>query len=336
MRLAAWSAALVLAGACAGRPGPVFELATGDALRWPEPPARGRVAWVGELRAARGGRLARLRRDRGRGGYVRPHGVGLRDGALCVADPGARVVWVHAAGAAGRAVGQGALVTPIDCAFLPGDRLAVSDSAARAVVAFDAKGRVVWRSAPGELARPTGLAVDGAGERLLVADAKAHRLVAMDFTGRVTATIGGRGEEPGRFNFPTALTVAADGTIYVLDALNFRVQVLTADGVPRRAFGTSGDGPGTFLRPRGIGVDRAGRIYVADALFDNVQIFDAEGRLLLALGRRGRRPGEFSMPAGVAVGPGGRLHVADAYNRRVQVFELLDAPPAVAGEGAPP
>ncbi len=326
--LAAAALTLLIAG-CGALPGPVFEPAAGiGAPRWPAPPAVGRLAWLGEFRAAGGIRT--------KAGYVRPHGVGVgvadpgATAPVCVADPGARGVWVHAGDRPVRLVGSGVLRSPIDCAFLPGDRLVVSDSAARAVVTFDQRGRFAGRWAGDELQRPTGLAVDDAGGRLLIADAKAHRVLAVDFEGRVTERLGERGSEPGRFNFPTALAIDRERQVYVLDALNFRVQVLSAAGEPRRQLGIAGDGPGTFLRPRGIAVDAAGRVYVSDALFDNVQIFDPEGRLLLALGRRGLEPGEFSMPAGIAVQADGRLYVADAYNRRVQVFQLL----AAAGEQA--
>jgi DNA-binding beta-propeller fold protein YncE len=297
----------------------VFEAPAAGAVPVTVPFAADRVAWLGEYRAPKGGD----------GGYVRPHGVAVGpEGGLCVADPGARAVWVHTGDGVAddrpaRPVGVSELSSPVDCAFLPGGQVAVADSAAAAVVTFDAAGRLLWRSEAGELTRPVGLAVDRRGERLLVADAGAHRLLVMDFEGRVTEAYGGRGAEPGRFNFPTALDLSADGRICVLDAMNFRVQVLSAEGRAILAFGVAGDGPGTFYRPRGIGVDREGRIYVADALFDNVQVFDETGRLLLALGSRGRRPGEFSMPAGIAVGPGGELYVADAFNRRVQVMRLV-------------
>ncbi len=339
-----WAVVLTLfIAGCTALPGPIFEpAADAGAPRWPAPPAVGRLAWLGEFRAGgarpRGARPrgARPRGARHRAGYVRPHGVGLSavagtEDTVCVADPGARGVWVHAGDRPARFVGLGVLLSPIDCAFLPDARLVVTDSAARAVVAFDDRGRIAWRLGKEELARPTGLAVDVAGGRLWIADAKAHRLLAVDFEGKVTGRVGQRGQEAGSFNFPTALAVDHRGSIYVLDTLNFRVQILSAAGEPRREFGIAGDGPGTFLRPRGIAVDAARRIYVSDALFDNVQIFDLEGRLLLALGRRGRQPGQFSMPAGVGVHPDGRLYVADAYNRRVQVFGLLDA----AGEGGP-
>ncbi len=330
MKPLAAAALMLLVAGCAPL-GPVFEpAASARAPRWPAPPADARLAWLGEFRAVGGVRT------KAAAGYVRPHGVGIAAAgpdaaaAVCVADPGARGLWVHAADRPARLVGSGVLRSPIDCAFLPDGRLVVSDSAARAVVAFDQRGRFAGRWAGDELERPTGLAVDGTGGRLLIADAKAHRLLAVDFEGRVTARLGERGREPGQFNFPTALAIGRKRQIYVLDALNFRVQVLSAAGEPRRQHGFAGDGPGAFLRPRGIAVDAAGRLYVSDALFDNVQIFDPEGRLLLALGRRGLEPGEFSMPAGVAVHPDGRLFVADAYNRRVQVFRLL----AAAGEDA--
>lgn len=315
--------ALLVAG-CAGQLGPVFEAPAAGAAPVTVPFAADRVAWLGEYRASKGGY----------GGYVRPHGIAASpEGSLCVADPGARAVWIHAAdpsakeraaaGRPARSVGVSELSSPVDCAFLPDGPVAVADSAAAAVVAYDAAGRLLWRSAAGELTRPVGLAVDRRGERLLVADAGAHRLVVMDFEGRVTEAYGGRGAEPGRFNFPTAVDLSADGRIFVLDAMNFRVQVLSPEGRAGLVFGVAGDGPGTFFRPRGIGVDREGRIYVADALFDNVQVFDETGRLLLALGSRGQRPGEFSMPAGIAVGAGGELYVADALNRRVQVMRLV-------------
>ncbi|RMG44591.1 MAG: hypothetical protein D6718_09705 [Acidobacteria bacterium] len=318
MRLAAVTAiaAAVVAASlgCGSVRAPAYRAAEGPGPVWPSPPARPRVAWSGEYAA------------RGRG-YVRPHGVGVGpEGRVCVADPGARVVWLHDPGRPGRAVGRRHLVSPIDCVLL-GDRLFVADSAAGSVVAFDARGEELWRTAADAIERPTGMALDRNRDRLWVADALGHRIVALDLEGRRVAAIGGRGSGPGQFNYPIDVAVGPRGRLFVLDAMNFRVQILDAAGTPVSSFGFAGDGPGTFSRPRGLGVDGEGRIFVADALFDNVQIFDPEGRLLLAVGRRGRGPGQFWMPAGVAIGPEGRLFVADAYNHRVQVFRML-------GEGA--
>ena len=67
--------------------------------------------------------------------------------------------------------------------------------------------------------------------------------------------------------------VAADGTLYVLDSGNFRVQAFDREGTFLRAFGKAGVNTGNFARPRGIAVDDEGRIYVSDASFNNFQIF---------------------------------------------------------------
>ena len=308
--------AAALAG-CAGLPVPGFVPAGEAGPVWPAPPDPPRVRWVGQYAAAGGG-------------YVRPHGLNAApDGSICVADPGGRVVWLHRPDGKSTALGRDRLSSPVSCALLPDGRVAVADSAAAAVVFLDRKGKIDWTSLPGEFERPAGLVVDERTGTVWVADARSHRVVALTLDGSRRDVLGGRGSEPGRFNFPTAVAVGPAGGLHVLDSLNFRVQVLEPDGTPRLVFGIAGDGPGTFYRPRGLGVDEQGRVYVADALFDNVQLFDREGRLLLAVGSRGRGPGEFWMPAGVSVAPGGRILVADAYNQRVQVFRLI----ADAGAG---
>ena len=83
------------------------------------------------------------------------------------------------------------------------------------------------------------------------------------------------------------VAVAGDGTVYVCDGLNARVQAFGRDGVFLRAFGQLGDAPGSFARPKGVALDRAGHVYVVDAAFNNVQIFEPDGRLLLAFGSIG-------------------------------------------------
>jgi len=135
----------------------------------------------------------------------------------------------------------------------------------------------------------------------------------------VLQTIGRRGTGPGEFNYPTALTLSR-GQLYVVDAMNFRIQALTPDGQFVRSFGQLGNRTGTMNRPKGIAADSDGHLYVVDALFETVQVFDPEGRLLYYFGATGRGPGEFVLPAGIYIGPRDTIYVADSYNRRVQVF----------------
>lgn len=81
-----------------------------------------------------------------------------------------------------------------------------------------------------------------------------------------------------------------NGTLYVLDAGNFRVQAFDPTGKLRLALGSMGSGLGSFSRPRAIATDAEGNIYVTDGAFNNVQIFNPRGELLMPLGRLARNP----------------------------------------------
>jgi DNA-binding beta-propeller fold protein YncE len=135
--------------------------------------------------------------------------------------------------------------------------------------------------------------------------------------------MGKRGEGPAEFNFPTSVAVD-DGSLWVGDTLNFRVQRLDlATGRFLDSFGRIGDGPGDMPRGKAVEVDPEGRIWVSDAVLDAVSLFDSGGRLLLSIGAKGSAPGQFSFPAGIAIRPDGVVAVADSLNRRIQILEIL-------------
>jgi len=306
------------------------------ALVWPAPPAQARIRWLKTISSPEdlGVRPSIFRRawnwasGRNMPHLVRPHATSVdRSGRLWVTDPGAQRVYVfdfdkrsylelpkHA---------QDAPVSPIGITHDDVGTAYVSDSARAVILRFDPNGRMLpsWNAA-GELHRPTGLAYAPETGLLWIVDTTTHRLVALDKLGTVRRIVGGRGEQLGRFNFPTHIATDKSGRLYVADTLNFRIQVLSGQGEPLASMGSAGDGPGSLSRPKGIGVDEDGHVYVVDALFENVQIFDTEGRLLLYFGEPGSKPGRFWLPAGLFA-DGRRIYVADAYNRRVQVFEYL-------------
>ncbi len=140
---------------------------------------------------------------------------------------------------------------------------------------------------PTPLGRPTGLAFSPRSKRLFVVDTLAHAIHVFDRRRELVATFGGRGEEAGRFNFPTHIAWAAPDELFVTDALNFRVQILDEEGRPRGVFGRHGDGSGDMAMPKGIAVDADGVVYVVDGLFDSVQLFGRDGAFLLTVGRQG-------------------------------------------------
>ena len=71
----------------------------------------------------------------------------------------------------------------------------------------------------------------------------------------------------------TAVTAGPEGTLYVADFYNHRIQVFAPDGTFRTAFGEQGSGEGEFERPVDVAVNAEGTLYVVDFGNDRVQVF---------------------------------------------------------------
>ncbi|MFZ3069532.1 MAG: glycosyltransferase family 39 protein [Anaerolineaceae bacterium] len=175
---------------------------------------------------------------------------------------------------------------------------------------------------------PRGIATAEDGS-LYVADSRNHRIVHLDSTGLFLNAWGSYanvldGSAPeGMFNEPWGVAVGPDGSVYVTDTWNHRIQVFTADGQFLRMwseFNVSGM-VDSFWGPRGIAVDADGRVFVTDTGKQRVVVFDSQGNYLTQFGGRGMSPGQLDEPVGIAVDDLGRIYVADTWNNRVQVFE---------------
>jgi sugar lactone lactonase YvrE len=152
--------------------------------------------------------------------------------------------------------------------------------------------------------------------------------------GSVLQMIGNSGSGEGEFNFPTELRL--DGSdLFVVDAMNFRVQVFDLSGKFQYAIGKIGDTTGSIFRPKGIGIDSEGDLYVVDGLWGMVQVFNRSGQLLYYFGQRGNAPAEFQMPAGLFIDRDDRIYVVDSLNRRVQVFHYFGLPRQHSTGGSP-
>ena len=66
------------------------------------------------------------------------------------------------------------------------------------------------------------------------------------------------------FNFPTFIWIDNKGIVYLVDTMNYRIQILDKTGNFIFSFGSIGDATGYFARPKGIATDSHGNIYVAD------------------------------------------------------------------------
>jgi DNA-binding beta-propeller fold protein YncE len=266
--------------------------------------------------------------------FAKPYGVAVYQGRIYVTDTVQRVVMMFdAPGRDFKMIGQdgsGQLIKPIGIAV---DRnngtIYVADNTAKRVVVFDKDGKYLRAiGGPDLLRRPTGVAISPDGGKLYIVDAggvdsSEHHMYIFDpMSGKLLQTIGSRGKEEGQFNIPLQAATAPDGTIYVVDSGNFRVEAFNPDGSFKLSFGGIGRQSGQFSRPKGIAVDPKGNVYVVDAAFGNFQIFSPEGKLLLFVGDRGARgaPAEYMLPAGIAVDEDGRVYMVDQYFKKVDIY----------------
>src|SRR5271167_4140600 len=220
--------------------------------------------------------------------------------------------------------GKDPMQTPQCVAVDAQDNIYVTDSESGKVFVFNSDGKFQrtigsLKGGEGFFKRPTGVAVDSAAQRIYVTDTLRNKIFVMDMQGSVLHTIGSNGEGKGEFNYPTELRLHGDHLI-VVDAMNFRVQVLDRSGQFQYSIGHLGDQSGTMFRPKGVGFDSEGDLYVVDGLWGVVQVFDREGELLYTFGERGTGAGEFQLPAGLFIDRDDRIFVVDSFNRRVQVF----------------
>jgi len=217
-----------------------------------------------------------------------------------------------------------ALVSPQCVAVDAQDNIYVTDSESGKIFVFEANGKFQrtigsLKYGEGYFKRPTGIAVDSAAQRIYVTDTLRNQIFLMDMQGSVLKRIGNPGAGNGEFNFPTELRLYGDN-LAVVDAMNFRVQVLDKNGEFQYAVGKIGDQVGAMFRPKGVGFDSEGHLYVVDGMWSAVQVFNREGQLLYYFGQLGNSPGAFQLPTGLRIDRQDRIYVVDSFNRRVQVF----------------
>lgn len=140
--------------------------------------------------------------------------------------------------------------------------------------------------------------------------------------------IGGEGLSPGEFFRPRDIAVAPDGSLYVADTANHRIQHLSLDGEVLGTWGSFGDRStgeapdGTFNEPWGVGVAPDGVVYVADTWNHRIQWFTPDGEFLGDFGQEGygEDGSTFWGPRDVAVDAEGRVYVSDTGNKYIKVF----------------
>jgi len=324
---------------------------------FPPPPEAPRILWERTLHSSadvvaddKDGSLRRLVTGERRSGegLDKPYGVAVRNGRVYVGDTvGRNVVMFDLNARTFSRIGiddPGSLRMPFGMDLDTQGNLYVLDGTLKRVHVYDASGKFVRMMGQDmKWSRPAGLALDSERRRLYIVDAggvnsEGHRVRALDLdSGKLLFEIGKRGDGPGEFNLPRDAAVGPDGSLYVVDSGNFRVEVFDVNGKFVKMFGAVGRQGGQFSRPKEIAADAQGNIYVADSAFGNFQIFDKEGRLLLDVGSRSNsdEPAKFMLPSGIAVDSDGRIYMVDQFFRKVEVFRPV-AVPAGSAYGQPP
>ena len=216
------------------------------------------------------------------------------------------------------------------------------------------------------LVGPLGIALDTAGN-IYIADGDLVRKVTngviTTVAGAGLASFGYNGDNRqaigAQLNQPQNVGLDAAGNLYIADAQNFRVRMVSGGVITTIAGKGSDDDmavigsiPATSagIMPNGVGLDAAGNLYIADSgnTIDNF-IFKVSGGMISTIAGRGYPPGyggdngpainaSLNGPLGVAADPSGKIFVADSGNNLIRVLNPpctyvlssseIDAPPA--------
>jgi DNA-binding beta-propeller fold protein YncE len=178
-------------------------------------------------------------------------------------------------------------VVPVALEFAPGGELLVLDGRGARVLVLDrdlapvdgprgAFGR--HGTGPGELSRPTDLALSPDGETVWIVDAGARAVLAFGRDGAPRERIDG-------FTRPWGIAVDDDGTLWVSDEGADAIRSFDEHG-PAFGFGRRGLARKQFARPRGLDVDGRGRLFVLDHGNHRAQVFTPLGDFVEAFGPR--------------------------------------------------
>lgn len=126
---------------------------------------------------------------------------------------------------------------------------------------------------------------------------------------------------------PRALAFGPDGSLFIVDSKNNRIEKRNAQGMMTLRFGKDGNGEGQLHEPCGIAVGADGMVYVADTFFSmdpnhglpwgRIEKFSSDGMFAGAWGKVPVAPNDLFGPRAVAIDSKGNLYMSDTGNHRV-------------------
>jgi DNA-binding beta-propeller fold protein YncE len=224
--------------------------------------------------------------------------------------------------------GKGNFLNPLGITCDVSGQIYVADAGNHRVQIFDADGRFLrqLRLTAGDKERipdPADVAVDETRDLLYVIDNDNHKIrVYSKKTLQLLDQWGKRGENPGEFQFPFLAATDKKGTLYVVDVLNTRVQVLNSDGRTLAFVGKWGVDRGQMYRPKGVAIDAQDRIYVSDSYLGVIQVFNKNKKFKGVLGDTFGFMAKFKSPTGIYVDGNMRLYVVEMLAHKVSVYKI--------------
>jgi sugar lactone lactonase YvrE len=196
---------------------------------------------------------------------------------------------------------------------------------------------------------PDALAIDSAGN-IYVAETTGcvirkitqpgNNVTTLAGTSGTCAFADGQGAAAS-FNGPSGIAVDAADNLFVADAGNARIRMITPTGVVTTFAGSAAtgttDGTGSaasFVFPSGVAFDVEGNLYVVDAIAHLLRRITPAGAVSTLAGQAnvgGAQDGigaaaTFNQPVGVAVGADGTIYVTDHMGNRIRKVTPVQAP----------
>jgi DNA-binding beta-propeller fold protein YncE len=200
------------------------------------------------------------------------------------------------------------------------------------IASADDAGGVTWvRSIYGwgdavdeQLALPSSVAFTGSGDLIIPNVGLAVRALRFSSSGVFQEMFAG--SEEGFIAYPTAIDIAPDGRIYIVQSPRNEILVLDETG------GTTEQ---VLLIEEPTAVDvTADRIAVGARA--GWAILDLEGNVILGpVGQRGQGDDQYDTVTGIAVDDSNNVYVVDTYNNRISKFDAEGVRQWIVRTGAP-
>jgi DNA-binding beta-propeller fold protein YncE len=180
----------------------------------------------------------------------------------------------------------------------------------------------VHAPAPG-VAQAFGVTVAPSGPtagQVYVVDRLNQRVEEFSQTGSFMTVSGVRGVGVDAFSWPEDAAVAPDGTVWLADTRNSRLEHWPSTLVvpsPYPNVGTKGPGVGQFNYIEGLTVDSHGVVWVADTDNNRIESYNPATDSFAVYGSLGSGNCQFNHPQAIAVSAFGTIYVADTLNNRV-------------------